>query len=55
MKIKLLGNDAAHVEAKTYDEIGKEEIEAIIELTRELPKYLSVNDHIHKNVTLIAS
>lgn len=36
--LRLLGNDAAHVEAKTYDDIGKEEIEAAFELTKEILK-----------------
>jgi Domain of unknown function (DUF4145) len=28
--VRLLGNDAAHIEAKTYDDIGKAEVEASI-------------------------
>jgi len=36
--LRLLGNDAAHVEAKTYDSVGSEEIEAGIELTKEILK-----------------
>jgi hypothetical protein len=36
--LRLLGNDAAHIEAKTYDEIGKKEVELAIELAKELLK-----------------
>jgi hypothetical protein len=36
--LRLLGNDAAHIEAKTYDDVGKGEIEAAIELTKEIIK-----------------
>jgi hypothetical protein len=36
--LKLLGNDAAHVDARTYDEIGQEEVEAAIDLTKEILK-----------------
>jgi len=33
-----LGNDAAHVEAKAYDNTGKDEAELAIELAKELLK-----------------
>ena len=36
--LRLLGNDAAHVEAKTYDVVGKDELLIAIELTKELIK-----------------
>lgn len=36
--LRLLGNDAAHIEAKTYDAIGKEELSIAIELTKEILK-----------------
>lgn len=36
--LRLIGNDAAHVEARTYDEIGKEEVEVSIEFTKEVIK-----------------
>lgn len=36
--LRLLGNDAAHIEAKTYDSIGKEELSIAIELTKEILK-----------------
>lgn len=34
--IRLLGNDAAHIEAQNYEDVGKEELEVAIEFTREL-------------------
>lgn len=37
-ELRLLGNDAAHIEAKTYDAVGAEECEIAIELTKELLK-----------------
>lgn len=36
--LRLLGNDAAHVEAKDYDQIGKEEVEVSIAFTKEVIK-----------------
>jgi len=37
-ELRLLGNDAAHIEAQTYDAIEAEEVEVAIELTKELLK-----------------
>jgi hypothetical protein len=37
-ELRLLGNDAAHIEAKTFEEIGKEEIEISIRFTKEILK-----------------
>lgn len=37
-ELRILGNDAAHVEAKDYDQIGKNESELAIELAKELLK-----------------
>lgn len=37
-ELRLLGNDAAHIEAKTYNQIGPEECAIAIELTKELLK-----------------
>lgn len=39
-ELKALGNDAAHVEAKEYDNIGREEAEDSIELAKEILKSL---------------
>jgi hypothetical protein len=36
--LRLLGNDAAHIEAKTYNSIGTAEIEVAVELTKEVLK-----------------
>lgn len=37
-ELRLLGNDAAHIEAKTYDEVGPEEIDVAVQLTKEILK-----------------
>ena len=37
-ELRILGNDAAHIEAKSYDAIGKAESELAIELAKELLK-----------------
>lgn len=37
-ELRILGNDAAHIEAKDYDKIGAEESELAIELSKELLK-----------------
>lgn len=37
-ELRLLGNDAAHIESNTFDEIGKTEIEISIEFTKEILK-----------------
>jgi len=39
-ELKALGNDAAHVEAKAYDNIGADEAEDSIELAKEIVKAL---------------
>lgn len=39
-ELKALGNDAAHVEAKAYDNIGRDEAEDSIELAKEILKAL---------------
>lgn len=37
-ELRLLGNDAAHIEAKTFEQVGKNEIEISIEFTKEILK-----------------
>jgi len=37
-ELRLLGNDAAHIEANTFNEVGKNEIEISIEFTKEILK-----------------
>ena len=36
--LRLLGNDAAHVESRDYERVGKEEVEVAIALTQEILK-----------------
>lgn len=36
--LRLLGNDAAHVESQVYSQIGREEVEVGIEFTKEILK-----------------
>jgi hypothetical protein len=36
--LRLLGNDAAHIESTVYDSIGREEVEVGIEFTKEVLK-----------------
>jgi len=44
--LRLLGNDAAHIEAKTYDAIGPAEIEVAIELAKEVLKAVYQLDNL---------
>jgi hypothetical protein len=37
-ELRLLGNDAAHIDAQTFSEIGKEEIEVSLEFSKEILK-----------------
>ena len=39
-ELRLLGNDAAHIEARSYDKISNEELGVAIEFTKELLKAL---------------
>jgi hypothetical protein len=39
-ELKALGNDAAHIEARAYDNIGRDEAEDSIELAKEILKAL---------------
>jgi hypothetical protein len=34
--LRLLGNDAGHVEARVYEDVGDEEVSAGIEIAKEL-------------------
>lgn len=36
--LRLLGNDAAHIEAKTYDQVGRAEVELAIDVAKEVLK-----------------
>lgn len=44
--LRLLGNDAAHVELKDFDKIGKDELSVAIDLTKEVLKSLYQLDSI---------
>ena len=37
-ELRLLGTDAAHMEAQVYDDVGKEEVEVGIALCKEILK-----------------
>lgn len=37
-ELRVLGNEAAHIEAKEYDQVGKEEVEVAIMLAKEILK-----------------
>ena len=37
-ELRLLGNDAAHLEAQTFEQIGKDELEISLDLTKEILK-----------------
>jgi hypothetical protein len=36
--LRLLGNDAAHIEARTYNDVGQDEVEVAIDVTKEILK-----------------
>lgn len=36
--LRLLGNDAAHIESQTYNQVGEEEVETGLEFTKEVLK-----------------
>lgn len=45
-ELRLLGNDAAHIEAQTFSEIGKEEIEVSLEFAKEILKAVYQYEHL---------
>ncbi|MES2448486.1 MAG: DUF4145 domain-containing protein [Bacteroidota bacterium] len=45
-ELRLLGNDAAHIEAQTFNEIGKEEIEVSMEFAKEILKAVYQYDNL---------
>jgi hypothetical protein len=49
-ELRLLGNDAAHIEAKVFDAIGKDEIELSILLTKEILKAVYQLDDLVKKL-----
>ena len=48
--LRLLGNDAAHIESQAFDSVGKEEVEIGIEFTKEILKavYQYASIYLHK-------
>jgi hypothetical protein len=36
--LRLLGNDAAHIESQVYNQVGREEVEVAIDVTKEILK-----------------
>ena len=49
-ELRLLGNDAAHVEAKTYADVSSEETATAIELTKEILKAVYQLDDLVKRL-----
>jgi Domain of unknown function (DUF4145) len=49
-ELRLLGNDAAHIEAKVYDSIGKEEVDLGLLLTKEILKAVYQLDELVKRL-----
>ncbi|HEV2162972.1 MAG TPA: DUF4145 domain-containing protein [Stellaceae bacterium] len=49
-ELRILGNDAAHLEAKVYDDIGKVEVEAAIDLCKEILKAVYQLDSLVKRL-----
>ena len=50
-ELRLLGNDAAHVEARFYSDIGDDEIRASIALTKEILKSVYQMDALLKQLS----
>jgi hypothetical protein len=49
-ELRLLGNDAAHIEAKVYDQVGEAEVSLAIELTEEILKSVYQLDTLVKKL-----
>lgn len=45
-ELRLLGNDAAHIEAQTFSEIGKDEIEVSLDFAKEILKAVYQYDNL---------
>jgi Domain of unknown function (DUF4145) len=52
-ELRLLGNDAAHIQAKTYDSVGSDEIEVAIALTKEILKAVYQLDDLVRRLQLL--
>lgn len=49
-ELRLLGNDAAHIESMEFSNVGKEEVEAGIEFTKEILKAVYQYSHLLKRL-----
>lgn len=49
-ELRILGNDAAHVEAKIYDDIGEPQVSIALELTKEILKATYQLDTLVKRI-----
>ena len=49
-ELRILGNDAAHVEAKVYDNIGEPQVGVGLELTKEILKAIYQLDSLVKKL-----
>jgi hypothetical protein len=49
-ELRLLGNDATHVEAKLYDQIGEPQVAIALELTKEILKGIYQLDSLVKRL-----
>jgi hypothetical protein len=49
-ELRILGNDAAHVEAKVYDDIGEPQVSIALELTKEILKAIYQLDTLVKKM-----
>lgn len=48
-ELRMLGNDAAHGESRTYEQVGQEEVEIALEFTREVLKSVyQLEDLLHR-------
>jgi len=48
--LRLLGNDAAHIESQDYNDVGKEEVEVGIDFTKEVLKAAYQHDALLKRL-----
>jgi len=44
--LRLLGNDAAHIESTVYNQVGKDETEVAIDITKEVLKTLYQHEYL---------
>lgn len=49
-ELRILGNDAAHVEAKVYDDVGEPQVSIALELTKEILKATYQLDTLVKKI-----